>query len=232
LSGSLAFGYHDVHSQNEIIMPLFSDHIRSLTADVYINALDDWGGYSTGTLSVTQGLDILGATAKGSPDASRAGAGGTYTRGNFEITHEQPLFDPVSIFLAGTGQTSFGTPLLASEQFALGGLQYDRAFDPSEVTGDSALAGRFELRVDALQHAAFLSNVQPYGFYEGGEVWETDALPGTPEHETLVSAGAGIRFDLGDNFNADVEWAKPLERQELGSDNKGSRFFFSVGANF
>jgi hemolysin activation/secretion protein len=232
LSTSLSFGYHDVHSQNIVISPLFSDHIRSLTASVYVNGLDDWGGYSTGTASVTQGLDILGATEKGSPDASRAGAGGSYTRANFEITHEQPLFDPVSLFLAGTGQTSFGSPLLASEQFSLGGLAYDRAFDPSEVTGDSALAGRAELRVDAIEHADFISNVQPYGFYEGGEVWESKALPGTPEHETLTSVGAGIRFNLGDQFNADLEWAKPLERQELAFGNKDSRFFFSVGANF
>ena len=232
LSGSLSFGYHDVHSQNEVIAPLFSDHIRSLTADVYVNGLDDWGGYSTGTVSVTQGLDILGATEKGTPVASRAGAGGTYTRANFEVTHEQPLVDPVSIYVAGAGQTSFGSPLLASEQFSLGGLEYDRAFDPSEVTGDSALAGRAELRVDALARADFLSNVQFYGFYEGGEVWESKALPGTPEHETLISGGLGVRFELGDHLNTDLEWAKPLERQELGAGGETSRFFFSVGANF
>ena len=181
LIGSLSFAYHDVRSSNFVVDPLFSDHVRSLTANVYMNALDDWGGYSTLMASITQGLDLFGATTSSSPNKSHVGASGVYTRANFEVTHDQPLFDRTSIFLGASGQTSFGEPLLASEQYSLGGLAYDRAFDPSEVTGDSALAGKAELRFDVLEKAAFISAVQLYGFFEGGEVWQARA-PGGVRH--------------------------------------------------
>ena len=232
LMTSVGFAYHDVRSSNFAVSPLFSDHIRALNANIFLNALDDWGGFSTLSVSVTQGLEIFGATRSGSPDKSRVGASGSYTRANFEATHDQPLFDPISLFLSASGQTSFGKPLLASEQYALGGTNYDRAFDPSEVTGDSAIAGRAELRWDLIDRLSFLSGIQLYGFYEGGEVWQAEALPGTLDHETLYSTGAGLRFAIADRVNADVEWAKPLHRDVAANGNRDSRFFFTVSTNF
>jgi hemolysin activation/secretion protein len=89
-----------------------------------------------------------------------------------------------------------------------------------------------ELRFDAIDHVSILSGVQLYGFYEGGEVWQSKALPGTPESQTLTSTGAGVRFSLGDHFGADLEWAKPLNRDVSGSNKRDSRFFFSVSANY
>lgn len=231
-SGSVGFSYHDVMSKNALIDPLFSDHIRSFYAGVYLNALDDWGGYSTLSGRVTQGIGIFGATKKSSPDKSRVGASGTYTRANLDITHEHPIADDFSIFLAGSGQTSFGKALLASEQYSLGGTQFDRAFDPSQITGDSALAGKAELRWNVLDRADPISGVQLYGFYEGGEVWDFHVLPGQPKHQSLSSAGAGVRFTLADALQADVEWADPLTRDVTGGVKRDSRFLFSVGANF
>ncbi|HEY8950883.1 MAG TPA: POTRA domain-containing protein [Rhizomicrobium sp.] len=231
-SGTAGVSYRDTSSKNALIDPLFSDHVRSVYAQLYINALDDWGGYSTLSGRLTQGVPVFGATEKSSPNKSRVGASGTYTRANFDASHEHPLFEDVSVLLAASGQTSFGKPLLASEQYSLGGYSFDRAFDPSQITGDSALAGKVELRWDAIQEAGPVSGVQLYGFYEGGEVWQSHALPGTPKHETLSSAGAGARFAVLNQLNADVEWADPLERDVLGGVKRDSRFLFSVGTNF
>ncbi|MGN6148006.1 MAG: hypothetical protein ACTHPD_05650, partial [Rhizomicrobium sp.] len=114
----------------------------------------------------------------------------------------------------------------------LGGSSFDRAFVPSEITGDSALAGKVELRWNAIQEAGPISGVQLYGFYEGGEVWQSHALPGTPKHESISSAGAGVRFAVANQINADVEWADPLERDLTGGVKRDSRFLFSIGANF
>lgn len=232
LVGSLGFAYHDVQSSNFVTSPLFSDHIRTLNANVFLNLLDKWGGYSTISASITQGLNIFGATGSGSTVKSRVGADGAFTRANFEATHEQPLFGPVSAMVGFSAQTSFGSPLLASEQFSLGSISYNRAFDPSEVTGDSALAGKLELRWNVLDRLSVLSGLQLYGFYEGGEVFQAKALPGYPDHESLSSTGAGVRFGLADHFSADLEWAKPLNRDVSGSGNRDSRFFFSVSANY
>ncbi len=232
LIGSLGFSYHDVESDNFAVKPLFSDHIRSVNAAVYVNTLDAWGGYTTGSVRITQGLGIFGATRDGSPDKSRADASGSYTRGNFDISRDQPLWDRFSVLLGASGQTSFGKSLLASEQYSLGGDSYNRAYDPSQITGDSALAGKIEPRWNILDEAGPLSAVQLYGFYEGGEVWESHALPGTPKHETLSSGGAGVRFVVADRVNADVEWADPLENDVFGGSHRDSRVFFSIGTSF
>lgn len=232
LIGSLTLSLHNVRSQNAVIDPLYNDHIRSLTGQAFMNVLDEWGGYSTLSVSVTQGLPVFNATKSSDPEKSRFGASGNYTRANFEATHEQPLTDRLSLLVAAAGQTSFNEPLLASEQFALGGENYDRAFDPSEVTGDTALAGRAEFRVDLFSGNNFISGVQPYGFVEGGKLWQAHALPGTPRSTNLSSAGAGLRFTVQDRMTVDLEWAKPLNRDVLGTNNENSRFFFTVGMNF
>jgi len=229
LIGSLDFTSRDVESENFAVSPLFRDHIRTLGGNVYVNLLDAWAGYSTLSLSVTHGLNILGATTSSDPDKSRVGAGSDYWRANFEVSRHQPLFSRLGLLVAAAGQTSFNEPLLASEQFALGGTNFDRGFDPSEVTGDAALAGRAELQFDAYTQPGFITGVQPYGFYEGGAVWQAKALPGTPKHESLTSAGFGVRFTIADRLHADVSWAKPFERNVTALGNRDARVFFSVG---
>jgi hemolysin activation/secretion protein len=177
-------------------------------------------------------LEIFGGTRSSSLNKSRANASGNYTRGNFDVSREQPLGERFSVLLGASGQTSFGKALLASEQYSLGGYSFDRAYDPSQITGDSALAGKAELRWNVLDQAAFVSGVQLYGYYEGGEVWQSHALPGTPKHESLSSIGAGVRFAVGDHVNANVEWADPLDHDAFGGSRRDSRVFFSIGTTF
>ena len=73
-SGTGGISYHDTSSKNAAIDPLFSDHVRAIYASLYMNALDDWGGYSTLSGRITQGVGIFGATTKSSPNKSRVGA--------------------------------------------------------------------------------------------------------------------------------------------------------------
>jgi hemolysin activation/secretion protein len=229
LQGSVGFAYHDVRSWNAAVNPLFSDHTRDLSATLYMNALDDWGGYSTLSVSLTQGLSLLGATKGTDPNKSRTGASGDFTRGNFDVSHEQPLGDRFSVMLGASGQTSFGKPLLASEQFSLGGDMFDRGFDPSEVTGDSGIAGRIEPRIALADKLSVISSLSLFGFVEGGEVWQSQAISGVPGSQSLASAGAGVRFFVGDHWNAEVEWAHPLSTNVLALSNQDNRFLFSVG---
>lgn len=230
LSGS--FAYRNVRSDNAAVSPLFSDHVRTVDAGLFMNLLDDWGGYSSLSVTLTQGLDIFGATTTASAAKSRATASGQFTRAVFEASHTHPLFDGVSLTLASGGQTAFRESLLASEQYALGGYAFNRAFDPSEVTGDAAIAGRAELQWNAVERFLALSNIAPYGFYEGGQVWQSHPLPGEARSESLFSGGAGLRFAVAARLSADLEWAKPLGHDVVAAGNRASRFFFSVSVNF
>lgn len=229
LQGSLGFDYHDVRSWNAAVDPLFADHTRNLTATVYANALDTWGGYSTASLTLVHGLSILAATKDTDPNKSRAGASGDFTHLSFELTHEQPFGDRFSILLGAAGQTSFGDPLLASEQFSLGGDMFNRGFDPSEVTGDSGIAGRIEPRFNIADKLSILSNLQMFGFVEGGEIWQAQSLTGVPDSQSLASTGAGLRFVAANRLNVELEWARPLNTNALATSNQASRFLFSVG---
>jgi hemolysin activation/secretion protein len=226
------FAVRDVRSSNSAVSPLFDDHVRSLDVGLYANALDDWGGYSTLSATVVQGLGVLGATRADSPDKSHVGASGEFTRLDFEATHQQPLFSRLSLLVGVTGQTAFGQSLLSSEQFALGGYNYDRAFDPSELSGDSGLAGRAELQWQAADRFVAVSGVQPYVFYEGGQVWQSQALPGTPLSQSLYSAGVGVRFALLNRVSADLEWAHPFGPDAAAAGGRDGRVFFGVNTNF
>lgn len=226
------FAYRNVRSNNSAPSPLFDDHVRSVDIGLYANALDPMGGYSTLTVDLVQGLDVLGATQLSSLNKSRAGASGEYTRLDFEATRLQPIYGPFALQLGVSGQTSFGESLLASEQYALGGYAYDRAFDPAAATGDAGLAGRAEVQWNAVRRLAFLSAVQPYAFYEGGQVWQMQAVAGSPTSETLASTGVGARFTLVDRLRADLEWAKPLGPDLGFTNSRNSRVFVSLTAAF
>jgi hemolysin activation/secretion protein len=109
---------------------------------------------------------------------------------------------------------------------------FDRGFDPSEVTGDSGIAGRVEPRVNLADNLSILSNLQLFGFLEGGTVWQAQPVAGIPESQSLESAGAGLRFLVASRMNAELQWARPLNRNVVALSNQASRFLFSVGMNF
>ncbi|WP_246119821.1 ShlB/FhaC/HecB family hemolysin secretion/activation protein [Azospirillum baldaniorum] len=98
-----------------------------------------------------------------------------------------------------------GTPLLASEQIALGGPSYGRAFDEGEISGDNGWAGSLELRyTPVLPDNAFAQAVQIYGFVDGGEVWNRSSLEQNSRN-SLVSVGGGVRASLVERLFATLE---------------------------
>jgi hemolysin activation/secretion protein len=222
----------DSKSTDDLVSPLFNDHIRSINAGVYLNALDTWGGYSTLSASVTQGLHVFGASDMSDPNRSRTNADGTFHRVNFEASHLQPLIPDVNLLVGALGQTSFGDSLLSSEQIGLGGLVYGRGYDPSEITGDRGLAGKAELQWNAIDNAAFLSGIQFYTFYEGGAVWLVQPLPGEQKRESLASAGLGVRLSAWERARVSLEFAQPLTRDVAAEGDDDGRVYFSLGMSF
>ena len=64
-------------------------------------------------------------------------------------------------------------PLFASEEFAVGGPVYGSAYDPAEITGDSGVAARAELRYSNTAPQASIDIFQIYGFYDMGKNLES-----------------------------------------------------------
>ena len=218
----------DSESSNDFIDPLFDDSIRTLSLELFGNHADTWGGVTNWQVSATRGLSGLGATEDGDPNKSRATGTAEGTRFNVELTFLQPIAPGLYLQVAAAAQVSEDS-LLASEEFGLGGASFARAFDPSEVTGDEGVAGKVEMFYNLQQS---FGSIEPYAFYEAGEVRQNAPLPGEDLSQSLQSAGFGVRIGFDDRFAATVEYAKPLNRDVAAEGDRDARVFFTLSAAF
>ena len=206
------------------------DNLRILRAGLDYDRADGWNGVTAVRGTVHQGLDIFQATPAGSPLASRAFGRAVYTKFTATVTRIQSLADDLSLVTTVAGQIS-NKPLLASEQFALGGPSFARAYDDGEISGDKGWAGSAELRY-TVAIPKFVSNgAEFYVYFDGGQVWSESRLPlvgGT----ALTSTGGGVRVNPLENLSASLEADVPLDHEVSTQRNKAARIFFSVTARY
>lgn len=202
------------------------DRIVSATAWLFSN-MQFAGGKLRSRVSVVRGLDLLGATRRGDPDASRSNAGGEFTKVEYWADYLRPLGGGFSVELATRGQLA-DRPLLSSEEMGLGGQQFLRAFDYREASGDQGAAGSVELRFDLDDLPAALRRTQIYAYADGGRVHD---LQSTRRPEGLASAGLGLRVHLRGGFRASGEVGMPLTDSSYDADPE-PRFSFSIGKSF
>jgi len=112
---------------------LSEDRLRVLRAGVNFNQIDVGGAWQ-GNIQVSQGIGGLGATTEGTAakPLSRSSGSAAFTKLNLHLIRQQSLPGSLSLQLAGAAQIT-GNSLLVSEQFGLGGDEFGRAFDPSQV---------------------------------------------------------------------------------------------------
>jgi hemolysin activation/secretion protein len=198
---------------------LSHDSWRVVDLDANYLRSDFLGGSLGATLDLAQGLHILGATDDGSPELSRVGAKTDFTKlaGGARITW--PLPDAFSVSLATQGQYSFD-PLVTGEQVTFGGTQIGRGYDPGAITGDSGIAGSFELRYDTRITDPLAVSLQPYVFYDAAATWYINhgaAFDPALRNETIDSVGSGVRFGFEHGITLGLELDRTL-RAVPGSD--------------
>jgi len=226
LTITVAAGLSNV-SENDVFGPIYNDRIRtvSLTADYRLQ--DAFGGGNFATLTLRQGLDILGASHSGDDLLSRDGASSNFSVLGFWLTRYQTLSDAWSIRVSTAGQVASG-PLFTSQQFYLGGLAFGRGYGSAEVSGDNGIAGSFELRFDQRLDLRYLSGYQLYAFVDAGAVWNDGYRIG--DGVSLTSAGGGVRFFLWDDLRADIGVAFPLGYRAPDNDMRNARLLFSLSS--
>ena len=138
----------------------FQDEVRALRPSLYYYVADGWGGENGVNLEGSLGLTTLGASSSG-PERSRTDADTSFRKARLDAWRNQALFGPWSLYGQFAGQVS-DRPLLSSEEFALGGARFGRAYDPAIVSGDRGAAGSVELRFTEPLRAT-LSEYQLYG---------------------------------------------------------------------
>jgi hemolysin activation/secretion protein len=217
----------DISNVSESVMfgPIYSDRIRtiSLTSDSHLQ--DSFGGNNYLTVTLRQGLNILGASPSGDDFVSHAGASPTFSVLNAWFTRYQTLTDTWSLKIAGAGQAASG-PLYLSQQFYLGGAAFGRGYGAAETSGDNGMAGSLELRFDQKLNSTFMTGYQLYGFVDSGVAWNagyryTDGI-------SLVSVGGGVRWFLSNNTRADLAVAVPLSYRAPDNPARDLRVLFSL----
>jgi hemolysin activation/secretion protein len=216
-------------SEHDVFGPIYNDHIRtvSLTSDYRLQ--DNFGGNNYFTLAWRQGLPILGASQLGDALVSHDGASGNFSVIDLWFTRYQALAEAWSVKIAGAGQIASG-PLFTSQQFYLGGAAFGRGYGSAETSGDNGMAGTFELRFDQKLNFRYLTGYQIYGFVDAGVAWN-DGFNYT-EGIALTSAGAGVRFFLGSDLQADVAVAFPLGYRAPDNSTRSARLLFSLSSAF
>lgn len=210
---------------------------RTITADrlrVARLRLNYWQSHHNGSTNVSleasQGLNVLDATEQNSTNLSRADGRSDFTKANLFVGRTQGLTDNIGLQFNASAQWS-AQPLLSSEEFALGGTGFGRAYDFSEVTGDLGAAASVELRYGKNLGKPWLNAYQVYAFYDIGSVWNT--VSGVGEfRESISSTGAGARLTLNSTFRLALEAAKPLTRFVNTRDSTAMRYFFNLTASF
>jgi hemolysin activation/secretion protein len=213
------------NSRSDILAELNTlDRIRGVRLKSDIDFVDPLRAINQFNLVLSQGLEGLGASAAGSANLSRANGRTDFTKFEATFSRLQPLPANFSVLLAAYGQWA-RTPLLAPELCGYGGRAFGRAFDPSELVGDSCFELLGELRYDIQHSLQNLTQLQLYAFADRGWLHNLAPVAGTPENVDGASVGGGLRLGLQPGVTVDLSAAKGV----TGTRDDWRFFFITTG---
>ncbi|MES2729336.1 MAG: ShlB/FhaC/HecB family hemolysin secretion/activation protein [Pseudomonadota bacterium] len=185
---------------------LYEDSLRVIEAGTTVNYADSLFGINNARLAVSQGIDAFGARESGSLDLSRELGRSDFTKFQGDFYRLQSLPGNFSLLGGVTAQYT-NDVLLSGEEFGFGGASLGRGYDPSELTGESGVGGKIELRYSKPMEAYTL---QPYTFFDIGQVWNKDT--DGDKTTSAASTGLGLRIDTDMGLSLDGTLAMPLTK--------------------
>jgi hemolysin activation/secretion protein len=215
--------------------PLLRGYHRNLTVSVSVDGLDsdnaafgslitsertraariaaafsDARTYRTVTAGVTvsRGLDMLGARASGTLDDP------TFTKVNATLAIDQQVVRHLFARLRASGQYA-RDPLPAVERFVVGGADFGRGFEVALLSADRGAAASGELAWRPLTSKAWGAS-ELYGFIDGASVAFASRPPYAGARYDLASAGGGIRVAFRDRAAVSLELAHPIDNPYPG----------------
>jgi hemolysin activation/secretion protein len=167
------------------------------------------------TLEEDIGLNI-GNLHKKDPLATRPGAGAEFVKLVGNLYRLQPMPWASTILWKNSFQAS-SYNLLAVEQFQLGGISNVRGYSPAEYSGDAGYTTTVEwsfpiyglpkdIKVP-LSKSTVYDALRVVGFYDLGYVHIKTPVGADKQDRTVQGYGAGIRFNLPEDFSARFESA-------------------------
>ena len=209
------------------------DNVRALRLGTKLDFIDSFMSiaYTTMSAEIGQGISAFGASDNNDANLSRARGNPQFTKLNVEVQRLQRLTSDINLLVGVKGQLS-NDALLSSEEFGVGGPNYGRGFDPSEVTGDDGVAGKVELQLSNPFETTLVRSHQFYAFLDAGSVWNEDATTSADQHMNVISTGLGVRTTLNTGTDAGLYVALPLRREVEALGNQDPRVYFNLNQKF
>lgn len=195
---------------------LSSDHVRALRAAVGYSEIGDRGVLTAG-LTVSRGLDILGA--RGTPGFTDT----IFTKVTGRASYDRMLGKRFVGRLKAVGQYS-ADRLSGNERLAVGGPEFGRAFDTALLSGDRGVAGSVELAFRPGLPDRF-KGTEIYGFVDGAKIHVRERAGFAATDYGLASAGGGVRLAYDPHASLSLEGARVIDRPFAAAD--GWRFNIS-----
>lgn len=205
---------------------LQSDTVVTLSVGLS-SSLKVGNGWLRAGTQLRQGLGVFGANQQGDPLSSRFDADGRFTSARAWASWSGKPVGDVTLRMAVSGQLA-SEPLLSSEETGLGGAYVGRAFEFYERSGDQGILALAELGYEFSKPVSWIKRLQPYVFVDGGHV---SNLRGDFGGGTLISAGGGVRADVG-KFGLQLEAAYPIHTSSPSTVSSEPEINFLLGFNF
>jgi hemolysin activation/secretion protein len=152
-------------------------------------------------------------------ESKRSGAKSNFFIAKAELQRTQALPKGFEGFAKVDGLFS-GSPLISNEQYLAGGVDTVRGYLESEASGDQALHSTLEIRTPSLvQDNYFLKDFKLTAFYDVAKIRVVDPAVGQDKKSILAGVGFGARIKALKNFNANFDFAWPLNDSVV--TNKG-----------
>lgn len=208
---------------------LIDDKVRYIKTELYYQDTDLTLG-----LELRHGLNVLSATKTGSSNLSREQGRSEFFSAQANVAHTKDFNNDLALKSKAAAQFA-PHPLLSSQEFGYGGTNYGRAYDPSEITGDSGVKLALEaqyLGIDIVEIAEQPLSVTPFAFYDIGKVWNQEQ---SIKPQSAASTGLGIHYNHNNKLYGTVQVAWPLTKEvstPTMNNQNSPRVLFSANSYF
>ncbi len=119
--------------------------------------------------------------------------------------------------------------LVPLEQFSVGGQLSVRGYRQDTLLADNGVFASAEIRFPILRIPDWDSTLILSLFFDFGTVFNSRGSDIERDESTIYSVGLGLRFNIGENFNARVDYGIPLVNvNKIGDTLQENGFYFEV----
>ena len=173
------------------------------------------------------GLDVLDSTDDGIP----GNPNGQFFSWLGQGQYVQRLFNTQNQFIFRLSGQWSSEPLLALEQFSVGGFATVRGYLENQLVRDRGIVSSVEFRIPIVYNKVGAGIVQIAPFFDYGGAWN---IEGSPAPTSIYSVGSGLLVNPSKHFSLEFYWGYRLEHVNVpdtsGAQGLGISFRINVQA--